>query len=328
MILFERIGLIIFEIIKKEHIMLKIKKLSMLILMFSACYIFSSIGEFGAGGFGKDIAAFQESQTKKLEWLKSEVASLYTTVRLMIAEGKIDTPKYHEKVEELRNVQQKLMEFQKLLGINTETWLESDLRLIPRDKQYVHDDAKKLDKILQKEKIIKYVLGMPSTPPPAVKIPQITSTSASNVLTAKSHEMEYGDKVKNPAKNWNFEIQNKFPGKVQIYIKNDHGQLKTSASLGTTTQDKKIRIAQVNVKDGFIITAKEADKIDGQKIIIYIDSNNTRETIYLTIAKDKEGSLKAYLQSGTFMGLSGKTDSGLSLDKSKNVQAKDISLRK
>lgn len=155
--------------------MLKIKKLSIFILMFSTYYIFSSIGEFGAGGLGKDIAAFEESQTKKLEYLKSEVGRLYTIVGIMIGQNKIDTPRYHQKVEELRDTQQELMKFQKSLGVNEETWMEVYLRLIPRDKQEARN-AEELDKIAKKEKMLKYVVLASPLEEQSLPLPPIEST--------------------------------------------------------------------------------------------------------------------------------------------------------
>ena len=143
------------------------------------------------------------------------------------------------------------------------------------------------------------------------------------VGSAKYHEIEFFDEA-STGKGWNFEIQNKWPGQIQIDIKSYDGSLQTSKILGTLPSARKLRIAQVNKRDGFDIAIREADKNNPKSIKKSIDASDTRLTIYLTVAKDKQGNFDVYPQRGTFLGLSGKTDSGLLLDKKRNIQKDDI----
>lgn len=156
-----------------------------------------------------------------------------------------------------------------------------------------------------------------------IKLAIISIIFFSNVLIGKNYVTETKDKA-SLGDGWNFEIQNKWPGEIQIDIKSDDGSLKMERTLGTYPDARKLRIAQVNKRDGFTIIIKEASKNDFKSIKKHIIPNDTRLTIYLTVAKDKQGNFDVYPQRGTFMGLSGKTDSGLLLDKKRNIQPGDI----
>lgn len=143
----------------------------------------------------------------------------------------------------------------------------------------------------------------------------------------KYRDIEFADKARTDIE-WNFEIQNKFPGPIKVHIESYDGSLKISKILNNFAPQRKLRIAQVNVKDNFNITITEVGKDKSAESVVFISSNNERRTIYLTLAKDKQGNIDVYPQRGTFMGISGKTDSGLLLDKSKNVQKGEINLTK
>lgn len=128
------------------------------------------------------------------------------------------------------------------------------------------------------------------------------------------------------SKNWNFEIQNKYPASISISIMDNKGKFSTTKTLNDQKGKRKVRIALPLsiISDGFTINIM----ISNKTFVKYIKPNQNRETIYLTINKDKNNALEMYPQRGTFLGLSGKTDSGLMLDKSKNVQLGDLSPEK
>jgi len=125
--------------------------------------------------------------------------------------------------------------------------------------------------------------------------------------------VEKDDKA-NPTKKgvWNFEIQNKYSDKITM-----DGEFDQRDHVLTDQKDsRKIRIKDVDVAKGFII----AIKTRYQTIEKSIKANQNRKTIYLTIGTD----LTVYPQTGTFMGISGKTDSGLKLNKNTNVKKEEI----
>lgn len=302
-----------------------IKKLSIVGLMVSFTYIFSM----------SDQERLKELENKIDDLRYRVIPHIKKQLLTWVPESKsIYTPKYLQlHIDKLRDLVREELILRKKLGITT-GGPEDELKILNESIKNARQVVAKtnnptwkeiLNDYLEREKFLRYILGYTSAP--TTQMSQAPSQTSRQLSTARYYDKEFFDKA-TPGKNWNFEIQNKFPGQLQIFIKSDHGELKTSTALRTTQDGKKIRIAGVNVKDGFIITAKEADKVNGQKIIIYIDSNNARETMYLTLAKNEQGNIGVYPQKGTFMGLSGKTDSGLLLDKSKNVQPKEIILQK
>lgn len=126
------------------------------------------------------------------------------------------------------------------------------------------------------------------------------------------------DEDKGISQNWNFEIQNKYPAVIRISIMDNKGKFSTTQLLNDQKGKRKVRIAfpASIIQDGFTLNIT----IHNKTFVQYIRPNSTRTTIYLTFNKDGNGGLHIYPQRGTLLELSGKTDSGLILDKRKNVQ--------
>jgi len=143
-----------------------------------------------------------------------------------------------------------------------------------------------------------------------------------------SGQYEIGTSNKAKAGNWNFEFYNKSGNTIDVTIRNEQYSLIAQetvypSSLGNT----KFRIKDLNTKNDFYIIMEIKNIYNNQKYTVnkHIKPNSQREQIYLTfddkdVLRPQTGAWKGF---GSQVGL-GKTDSGLRLNKNKNVKAAEI----
>lgn len=84
----------------------------------------------------------------------------------------------------------------------------------------------------------------------------------------------------------NFIVQNVSSIPVEISVNSDDGFLQFSQKLGITPNEDILEIADVNTKDGFMITIKQQTGVVAKKKVLmvrkYIKPDTQREIIFLT----------------------------------------------
>lgn len=147
------------------------------------------------------------------------------------------------------------------------------------------------------------------------------------LLLPSQYETNTSDKA--PGGNWTFEMYNKSGKKIDVFVyKAPNGSLIVHEELyPSSIGNTKFRIKNLNTKDSFYIVIKIKNLYNKQTYTISkrIKSASQREQIYLTF--DDQDALRP--QTGTWKGFGsqvglGKTESGLWLNKNKNIKKTDI----